>query len=106
MTDSTTHQRTMLLRVLGHAAMRSLDALMLAWVVWFVADVILTAGAQDGIHSIWFYLVQNGIWEFWELLVQVNDSAVRGGAWSLVLGCLCVVCFLRYRRALTKALEG
>ena len=79
---------------------------MLAWVVWFVADVVLTAGAQDGTNSIWFYLVQNGIWEFWEILVVVNDSAVRGGAWSLVLGCLCVVCFLRYRRALTKALEG
>ncbi len=104
MTDSTTHQRTLLLRIIGHAVMRCIEALMLAWVVWFVSDVILTAGS--GLSPIWLYLVQNGIWEFWEHLIVVRDSAVRAGAWGLVLGCLCIVCFLRYRRALAGALEG
>ena len=77
---------------------------MLAWVVWFAADVVLTSDATEG--AIWHYLVQNGVWEFWEHLVLVGDSAVRAGAWQLVLACLCIVCFLRYRTALARLLEG
>jgi len=107
MTDSPTQQRTLLLRIIGHAVMRCIEALMLAWVVWFVCDVILSAGdASMAVHALWLYLVANGIWEYWEHLVYVQDTAVRAGAWSLVLGCLCVVCFLRYRRALAGVLEG
>jgi hypothetical protein len=106
MTDSTTQPRTLFLRIAGHAAMRCIEALMLAWVVWFVVDVILSAGGHMGAHAVWFYLVQNGIWEFWEHLVLISDTAVRAGAWNLVLGCLCIVCFLRYRRPLAGVLEG
>ena len=91
MTDSPSHERTALLRILGHAAIRCAEALMLAWVVWFAADVVLT-GSDGG--AVWHYLVQNGVWEFWEHLVFVGDSAVRAGAWQLVLACLCIVCFL------------
>ena len=104
MTDSPPHERTLLLRILGHGAIRCAEALVLAWVVWFAADVVLTAGTSS--PSIWFYLVQNGVWEFWEHLFLVGDSAVRAGAWLLVLACLCIVCFLRYRTFLARLLEG
>ncbi len=102
MSENSPHERTLLLHVLGHAAMRCIDAFMLAWVVWFAADLVLTSGSG----SMWGYMVQNGIWEFWEHLFLVKDSAVRGGAWWLVFGCLCLVCFMRYRVKLRSLLEG
>mgnify|MGYP002804016691 FL=1 len=52
------------------------------------------------------YFVKNEAWGFWEHLVLVNDSAVRGGAWWLVLACLALTCFLRYRKPLARVLEG
>jgi hypothetical protein len=104
MSEPLPHERTLLLRVLGHAGMRCIEAFILAWVVWFSADLVLTSGEQD--HSMWEYLVQNGIGEFWEHLFLVKDSAVRGGAWWLVFGCLCIVCFMRYRVKLRGLLEG
>ena len=53
MTDSPTQQRTLLLRIIGHAVMRCIEALMLAWVVWFVCDVILSAGdASMAVHAL------------------------------------------------------
>ena len=104
MTDSPPHERTLLLRILGHGAIRCAEALVLAWIVWFAADVVLTSGTSS--PSIWLYLVQNGVWEFWEHLILVEDSAVRAGAWQLVLACLCIVCFLRYRTFLARLLEG
>ncbi len=84
--------------------MRCIEAFVLAWIVWFAADLVLTSGERD--HSMWEYMVQNGIGEFWEHLFLVKDSAVRGGAWGLVFGCLCIVCFMRYRVQLRNLLEG
>ena len=109
MTDPPPHERTLLLRILGHGALRCAEALVLAWIVWFAADVVLTSGTSTpstSTPSIWLYLVQNGVWEFWEHLILVGDSAVRAGAWQLVLACLCIVCFLRYRTFLARLLEG
>ncbi len=94
----------MLLRVFGHTAMRCAEAFMLAWVAWTALDVILTSGSAQG--SAWGYLVQNGVWEFWEHLFLVGDSTVRAGTWWLVVACLCIVTFLRYRKSLARLLEG
>ncbi|MBM44195.1 MAG: hypothetical protein CMJ36_04180 [Phycisphaerae bacterium] len=104
MTEPVRHERTLLTRILGHAAMRCIEAFVLAWIVWFAGDLTLTAGEHD--HSMWAYMVQNGILEFWEHLFLVRDSAVRGGAWWLLLGCLCITCFMRYRVKLRSLLEG
>jgi hypothetical protein len=96
----------MLLRVFGHTAMRCAEAFMLAWVVWTALDVIRTRDVHEGGGSAWFYLVQNGVWEFWEHLFLVGDSTVRAGTWWLVVACLCIVTFLRYRKSLARLLEG
>ena len=104
MTEPNAQDRTLLTRVLGHAGMRCIEAFMLAWIVWFCGDLVLTSGRND--HSMWGYMVQNGIWEFWEHLFLVKDSAVRAGAWWLLLGCLCITCFMRYRMKLRSLLEG
>ena len=81
------------LRITGHAAMRTLEALMLAWITWFVVDAVLLAGSEDpgATASAWMHFVKNGAWEFWEHLILVRDPAVRGGAWWLVLACFAVV---------------
>ena len=111
MSDSTNplkRQHHTARRIAGHVVMRCLEALMLAWVVWFLVDVMLLAGSEDtgATSSSWVYFVKNGAWEFWEHLVLVNDSTVRGGAWWLVLACLTLTCFLRYRKPLARVLEG
>lgn len=105
MTEQHANERTLLLRILGHAAMRALEAFMLAWITWFVVDVLLQIG-QPKPGSGWLFFVQNGAWEFWEHLFLVPDSAVRAGAWWLVLACACIVCFARYRKPLLRKLEG
>ena len=88
--------------------MRCLEALALAWIVWFAVDALLLAGSEDpgATASAWMHFVKNGAWEFWEHLVLVRDSAVRGGAWWLVLACLALVSFKRYRAAIASFLEG
>ena len=108
MDDVTTTRRTLPLRITGHAAMRLLEALMLAWVTWFVVDAVLLAGSEDpgATASAWMHFVKNGAWEFWEHLILVRDNAVRGGAWWLVLACLAVVSFKRYRPSIARLLEG
>ena len=106
MSVSNPSERTLLTRILGHGAMRCIEAFMLAWIVWFAADLVLTSASGGGVNSMWGYMVQNGIGEFWEHLFLVKDSAVRGGAWWLVFGCLCIVCFMRYRLKLRSLLEG
>jgi len=107
-TNTTRPERHAALRIAGHATMRFLEALMLAWVVWFLVDVTLLAGSEDAgaTASSWMHFVKNGAWEFWEHLVFVHDSAVRAGAWWLVLACLALTCFLRYRKPLARFLEG
>ena len=88
--------------------MRLLEAFALAWIVWFAVDAILLAGSEDpgATASAWMHFVKNGAWEFWEHLVLVRDSAVRGGAWWLVLACLALVSFKRYRPVIASFLEG
>ena len=81
---------------------------MLAWIVWFTVDAVLLAGSEDpgATASAWMHFVQNGAWEFWEHLFLVRDSAVRGGAWWLVLACLALASFQRYRTSIACLLEG
>jgi apolipoprotein N-acyltransferase len=106
MSQEHASERTLLLRIFGHGAMRVLEAFMLAWLVWFVVDVLLQIGHSETSPSGWFFFLQNGAWEYWEHLFLINDSAVRAGAWWLVLACLVVICFLRYHKPLRDYLEG
>ncbi|MAB84125.1 MAG: hypothetical protein CMJ24_11935 [Phycisphaerae bacterium] len=108
MTDSPRPTRPFILRIGGHVLMRILEALALGWVVWFTVDVILLAGSEDpgATSSAWLHFVKNGAWEFWEHLALIDDSAVRSGTWWLVIACLALVSFQRYRPAMAKFLES